>query len=105
MAPSCTQEAHRIHGSLEAQDAEDSSEVVRQYVQAHFGRHVLEASSQEVRPTHPVLERSEDVLDGALSHRHRVRHAVQPLLGLVHDTLVLPSPDAPVPTRGALRLH
>ena len=57
----CTQQAHRLLGPRKAENSYDSFEVVRQHAQAHFRRHVLDPSHQEVRPTHPVLEGSKDM--------------------------------------------
>ena len=54
---------HRLHRLGYAQDAHHALEVVCQGVQAHLSADV----GEEVGRTHPVLERTEDVLDGAPS--------------------------------------
>lgn len=108
---SASDQPHRLHRSGNTEDRDHALEVVSQNAQAHLGADVLDASSQEVRPTHPVLEGPEHVFDGRLAHEHRLGLPVQPLLHLLKNRFVLPAPYAPfVPGRalsfqGALRAY
>src|SRR5690349_9794174 len=78
-----------------------SLDVVSQHMQAHLGANVLESAREEVRCTHPVLQRAEDMLDGASSQRHRIGLPIEPALHRVKNALMFPSRDAPVVTRCA----
>jgi len=71
-------------------------------MQAHLCAYIAQSASQEVCVTHPVLERSEDVFNGSPSHRHRIRHPVQSLLGSFQYRLMFPSRDSSIIARGAL---
>ena len=74
----------------------DSLEVVRQYLKAHFGAHPSKRPGQEVCSTHPMLQRAEDVFNGASSDGHCVRLPVESTLHDFKYMFVLPSSDAAI---------
>jgi hypothetical protein len=51
-----------------------------------------------VRVTHPVLERPEDMFDGASAYRHCLGRFVELTLNTFQYRLVLPSGDSPICT-------
>jgi len=55
------------NGSANPQYVHDALEVVRQYLETHFGAHPSERPGKEVCGAHPVLERTEYMLNGASS--------------------------------------
>src|SRR5688500_1105352 len=52
---------------------------------------------------HPGFDRAERMLGRVPSHLHRIWVCVEPPLHVIKHVLVLPSADAPVVCRGALR--
>ena len=68
-----------------------SFEVVRENMQAHFGAHTWQGLGEEMRRSHPCLERAERMLDGLASYSRSPRCAVQPLLHRVQYVFVFPA--------------
>src|SRR5262249_52792851 len=93
---------HGLHRLGNAQDAHHSLEVVREDVQAHFSAYMVKRPHEEVRRTHPVLQSSEDMLDGASSHFHGVRLAIQAALHCIKYCFMFPAPHATLVSRRAL---
>lgn len=76
-APTSARQAYSLHRFRESQYREDTPQVISQNMQTHFGTDVFQGSGEEVRVSHPVLECSEHVLDGAPPYSHRIRHPVE----------------------------
>jgi len=73
MKGSAAHRQHRFHGLLVAQDLHEPVEVIGQYIQARA--HIAQATSQEVRIAHPMLERAEHMFHLAPPHHHRIWHS------------------------------
>src|SRR6185295_5960749 len=82
-----------------------SLEVVCKDVQAHFGAYMMKCLHEEVRRTHPVLQRSEDMLNRPSSHFHGLRLAIQATLHCIKYRLMFPAPHATLVSRRALSLE
>ena len=54
--------------------------VIGKDMKTHLSAHARQRLCQEVGPTHPVLDRSECVLDRLSSHSHHLGLPIQPLL-------------------------
>ena len=80
---SASSHPHCLHCPRNTKYIHDSLEVVCQYLKAHFGTHPPERPGLEVCGTHPMLERAEDVFNGASSDGHRIRLPVKPTLQLL----------------------
>src|SRR3978361_303146 len=97
LRPQCT---NRLHRSGNAQDVDHALQVVCEHVKTHFGADVGQPARQEVRRTHPVLERSEDVFDGASTQRHGLGLLIQAPLHRIEHPLVLPARDSSIVAGG-----
>ena len=64
-------------------------------MQAHLGANVFKRLHQEVRRSHPELQRTEDMLDGVAPLPHLSGIAIEAMLHRVQYGFALPSPDAP----------
>ena len=73
-------------------------------MQAHFCTNPLEGSGQEVRTTHPVLDRPKGVFHRLASGTHGVWRLIQASLHDLKDFLMRPAGDASLLTGGALFL-
>jgi len=78
----------------DAGNGDGALDVVGQDCQAGFGGDVPEPPRSEVGGTHPALDGAEDVLDSTAADRHRLGHRFEPMLHLIKNRLMLPSPDA-----------
>src|SRR3546814_8166656 len=71
-------------------------------MEVHLGSDFVQSAGQEVRASHPRLERAEDVLDGLPTDLHHLGPGVEPLLHAIQHGFMLPSADATLRARGAL---
>ena len=92
----------RSHEFLNAENIDDTPQVISQHMQTHFRTHMFEGLHQEVSRPHPELERPEDMFDGTPSLFHLSRVPVQAILHRIQNAFMLPSPDPPFFARGAL---
>src|SRR5450631_2856850 len=79
------------HERCDSEDLHRSFEVVRENMQTHFGAHTWQGLGEEMRRSHPRLERAERMLDSPASYSRRPRCAVQPLLHRVQYVFVFPA--------------
>ena len=91
-----------FHEIRNAENIDNSPQVVGQHVQAHFRPHMFKGLHQEVSRPHPELERTEDMLNGTPSLFHLPRISVQTILHCIQNAFMLPSPDPPFLASGAL---
>ena len=98
-----TSRLDRRHEWLHADDVHDTREIVGEHMQRHLGGNLRQALHQKVRRTHPHLERAEGALDRLTTHAHRLRVLIETLLHSVEQVFVLPSRDASLGSRRALR--
>jgi len=87
---------HCLHCPRNRKYIHDSLEVVGQYLKAHFGAHPSERPCQEVCSTHPLLQRAEDMFNGASSDGHCVRLPVESTLHGFEYMFVFTSSDAAI---------
>jgi hypothetical protein len=80
----------------DSEDLHGSFQIVCQYVQTHLGTHARHRFSEEMRRSHPRLERAERMFDGLASYSRCPRCAVQPPLHRIEYVLVFPPSDAPI---------
>ena len=80
-------------------------EIVGEHVQGHLGSDLRQALHQKVRRAHPHLERAEGMLDRLAALAHRLRVLIETLLHGFEHVLVLPSRNASLGRRRALRLE
>lgn len=76
--------------------AHNPLQVIGQHLKAHLRAHSPERPGQEVCRTHPVLERTEDMLDGTSADSHCIGLPVEPALHGFQCVLVFPSSDAAI---------
>ena len=95
----------RSHKFFNAENVDDSPQVIGQYMQTHFCTHMFKGLRQEVSRPHPEFERTEDMFNGASSLFHLSRVPVQAILHGIQNCFVFPSPDSPFLTGGALSLQ
>lgn len=76
-ASSRGRQLHCSHRPSEAENLDDTFEVVGQHVQAHFSGDMDKSARLEVRRSHPVLECAEHMLDCAPPYGHGVELAIQ----------------------------
>lgn len=74
-------------------------------MEAHLRADVRQPSCLEVTATHPILNRAEDMLDGASMDPHGIWYAVEAILHGFHHMLVLPARHPPFVAGGATRLQ
>ncbi len=68
-----------------------------------FRTHMFKGLHQEMRRSHPELERTEDMFDGTPSLFHLYRIPFQTILHRIQNAFMLPSPDPSFLASGALR--
>ena len=90
---------------LHPEDVHDPREIVGEHMQGHLGRNLRQTLHQKVRRPHPHLERAEWVLDRLTAHAHRLRVLIETLLHSFEQVFVLPSRDASLGSRRALRFE
>src|SRR5258706_9862227 len=78
-------------------------DVVSKHMKTHFRTYTWQSLRQEVRSTHPHLERTERMLHRPAAHSHAVGGAIQSVLHCLENGFVLPTRDAPIFTGRALR--
>lgn len=83
---------HRLQQAFGADDFHHSLQVIGEHIQAHFSAHPVQFSSQEVRCSHPLLERPEGMLNSPLSNPHHLRCLVQPALHFLQHSFMFPAP-------------
>src|SRR3974377_534307 len=93
------------HERLDTDDVHDAREIVSQYMQGHLGGHARQRFHQEVRRTHPHLERAEGMLGRLAAHAHCLRISTETLLHRFKQVLMFPSRDAPLRTRRTSRFE
>src|SRR5215470_6307276 len=71
-------------------------------MQRHLGGNLGQRLHQEVRGTHPHLDRTEGMLDRLTARAHGTRIFVEPCLHGLDNLLVLPPRDATLSSRRAL---
>src|SRR5262245_65119405 len=71
-------------------------------MQRHLGGNIGQPLHEEVRGTHPHLDRAEGMLDRLTARAHGIRIFVEPFLYRLDNLLVLPSRDATLSSRRAL---
>src|SRR5476651_1871816 len=90
---SCLNRADRlVHGDT----IHDALQVVGQYLKTHFGAYPSERPGQKVCGTHPLLERTEYMLNGTSADGHCIRLPVEPALHGFQNMFVLPSSDSAI---------
>ena len=83
---------------LNAHDAYDARQIVGQHVQRHLGGNLRQTLHQQVRRSHPHLQRAEGMLHRLAALAHCLRVLVETLLYRLQNLLVLPACDAPLRT-------
>src|SRR5262252_5967633 len=78
------------HERLNAEDVHNAREIIGQYVQGHLGGDPRQRLHQEVRCTHPHLERGEGVFSCLATHAHRLRVLIETLLHGFEYVFVFP---------------
>src|SRR5271170_2776536 len=91
----------RRHEGLDAHDVHNAGEIVSQYVQRHLSGNPGQRLHQEVRGSHPDLNRAEGMLDRLPSLAHLLRMLIEPALNDFKNVLMLPSADPPLLAGGA----
>ena len=95
----------RFHEFLNTKNVDDPPQVIGQHMQTHFRTHMFDGFHQEVRRTHPELERTKDMFDGTPPLFHLSRVPVQAILHRIQNAFMFPSSDAPFLARRALRFQ
>jgi len=80
---------HRRHEGLDAHDVHNAGEIVSQYVQRHLSGNPGQRLHQEVRGSHPGLNRAEGMLDRLASLAHLFRMLIEPALNDFKNVLML----------------
>jgi hypothetical protein len=81
-------------------NAQHARQIVAEYIQRHFGRHVVQALHQKVCHRAPP-QRGERMLDRFAAHAHRLWVLVEPRLHRFDNMLALPPPYAALIARRA----
>src|SRR5271155_1557288 len=82
---------HRCQERLDAHDVHDAGEIVGQDVQRHLRGNPRQCLHQEVRRSHPGLDRAEGMLDRLASLTHLLWMLIEPALNSFKNVLILPS--------------
>jgi hypothetical protein len=82
----------------------DARQIVGEHAERHLARDLRQRLHQEVRCTHPHLERAEGMLNRLAPAAHGLGILIQPLLHGFDNLLVLPSRDPAFFARSALLL-
>jgi hypothetical protein len=77
----------------DAHDVHDSLEIVGEYVQRHFGAHILQRLHKKVGRPHRHLDGAERVLDCLTTLPHFLRMGIKGRLDLLKKMLKLPARD------------
>src|SRR3954466_4992360 len=99
-----TSSPDRRQKRLHADDVHHAGEIVGKHVQRHLGGDLRQPLHQEVRRTHPHLERAEGMLNRLAPAAHGLGILIQPLLHGFDNVLMLPSRDPAFFARSALLL-
>ena len=75
------------------------------YMEAYFRAGVLNPLSQNVRCSQPRFQRAKGVLESVTTDAHYIRRLNQSRHYRLHYIVVFSAFDAPIDTRGELRLH
>lgn len=95
---------HCLDQGLYSKHFDHSLQVVRQYMQAHFGADTWQRFGQEMSRFHPGFQGAEDMFDGSAANLHRVGSFGKTRQHSLQDTLVFPATDSSRDTCRALRL-
>ena len=95
----------RFHQTVGIDDFHDPFQVVGEHIQAHLRTNPGQLPRQEVRRTHPLLERPEGMLNRPFSDSHHLRRFAQPKLHFLQYGFMLPASNSSFRARSALRLQ
>ena len=91
-----------FHHIRNAEDRDQSPEVVREDMQAHLRLDALQAPGQKVRCAHPSFDGSVGMFNRAAASPHCIGRLFETCLHILKHLLMLPTGHAPVRTRRAL---
>jgi hypothetical protein len=84
----------QLHYQLCSHNLEESLEVISRHMQTHFHAYPIKRLCQEMRGTHPCLERAEWLPHRLPSQTHFLRHLAETFLHDVNDCCMFPASDA-----------
>jgi len=100
---SASSHPHGLHRPGKPKYIHDALEVVDQDLKTHFRAWPHKRWDQEVCSGHPVVERTEFMLDSPSADGHCIRLALKPTLHGFQNMLVVPSSDAAIGEHRSLR--
>ena len=74
---------HRHHQWDDANNFHHALHVIREHMQTHFRRYVLECSHQKVLGAHPEFDGAKGMLHGLTTYTHRFREVNEPVLHFI----------------------
>ena len=94
-----------LHQLFNADDVDDARQIVGQHAERHLSDDLGQRLAQEVRRTHPHLQRAERMLYDLAARTHGLRIFVEPLLRGFDNILMLPACNDALFGRCAFRLE
>ena len=85
-----------LHHIRNAEDSDQSLEVVGEDMQAHLGLHALQSLGQEMRRAHPGFDGAVWMLNRATANSHGIRRLFETCLHILEHILMFPAGHAPL---------